>query len=439
MTEPDPGRPHAGQVGFVIRRRPQWQLILVAVSIIALAALALQTLNREPSAPVGSSLPEDGAEASNDLVLDFTYECQGTTCTFRDASTGDIGARRWDFGDGQQISDTSTPTHSYATEGIYRVSLTVTDDSSADATITRGVSPGASSPRSLVSDVMPPVYAFGPHIGSSGGWELLDPIFTSAHVSPHPETVIRELDAARADQKSIIVLLARSAGNYKNPDGTFSLEMWKAEIDQYAGFDFTPWVEDGTLLAHYLISEPMSRSRWGGEVIPVEILDEMARYSKDYWPDLVTTVREQPTDLMIHAGGYETPVAGWDWSYLDAGWARYSARKGPIDDFIRDEVAAARSQELGLLFGMNVLAGGDGSSEAAGHEGGWLMSTEELLGYGAKLINEPYGCANFIWHLNHGGIPYLGEPEIDAVMKDLADIARSRDPISCTSDGAPGS
>lgn len=438
MTEPDPRADRGEQDSFVIRRRPQWQLILVALLIIALAALALQTLNGEPTEPVGS-LPDDGGDASKDLVLDFTYECQSTKCTFQDASTGEISSWEWDFGEGRQMADASTVTHIYAEEGVYRVSLTITDESGADATITRGVSPGASSPRSLVTDVKPPAYAFGPHIGSSGGWELLDSFFTSAHVSPHPDSVIRELDAARADRKSIVLLLARSAGNYKNPDGTFSLERWKSEIDQYAGFDFTPWVEDGTLLAHYLISEPMSRSRWGGEVIPVEVLDEMARYSKEHWPNLVTTVREQPTDMLIHAGGYESPVAGWDWSYLDAGWARYSARKGTIDDFIRDEVGAARSQELGLLFGMNALAGGDGSSEATGHEGGWLMSPEELLDYGAKLIDEPYGCANFIWHLNHGGIPYFDQPEINAAMKDLAENARRRDPISCASGGAAAS
>lgn len=285
--------------------------------------------------------------------------------------------------------------------------------------------------RGPVSTVAPPVYPFGPHIGSSGGWDLVPPVFTSAHVSPTPEGVIDELEAARADGKPIILLLARSAGNYKNPDGTFSLEKWKEEIDAYAGIDFRPWVEDGTLLVHYLISEPMSRSRWGGEVITADVLDEMARYSKQYWPYLPTTVREQPTDLLIHAGGYETAVPELKWRYLDSAWARYSDRKGPIDDFVAAEVEAAKEQQLGLLFGMNVLSGGDGSSGEIGYNGGYLMTREELVEYGSKMIEEPYGCAMIMWHLNHDDIPYFGTPEVDAAMEQLSELARERQPIPC--------
>lgn len=285
--------------------------------------------------------------------------------------------------------------------------------------------------RGPVSEVPPPVYPFGPHIGSSGGWDLVFPAFTSAHVSPTPDTVIDELEAARADRKPIILLLARSAGNYKNPDGTFSLERWKEEIDAYAAIDFRPWVEDGTLLVHYLISEPMSRSRWGGKVITADVLDEMARYSKHYWPYLPTTVREQPTDLLIHAGGYETRVSGLRWRYLDSAWARYSDRKGPIDEFVRAEVEAAKDQQLGLLFGMNVLSGGDGSSGEIGYSGGYLMTPEELVEYGSKMISEPYGCAMIMWHLNHDDIPYFGTPPVDAAMEQLGELARQREPISC--------
>ena len=278
---------------------------------------------------------------------------------------------------------------------------------------------------------VPAVYPFGPHIGSSGGWEILDAKFTSTHINPYPHTVVGELNAARAEGKTVVLMLARTAGHYKNPDGTFNLDMWKAKIDQYAGFDFTPWIEDGTFAVHYLISEPMSRGRWGGKVIPAEVLDEMARYSKQYWPTLPTAVREQPTDLIHHAGGFRVALPDWTWRYLDTSWARYSARKGPIDRFIADEVAAAKAQHLGLMFGMNVLQGGDGSSGIIGYKDNWVMSTVELFDYGPKLINEPYGCAMLMWHYNKDDIVYFARPEIDAAMNDLAVLAWARAPRSC--------
>ena len=274
-------------------------------------------------------------------------------------------------------------------------------------------------------------YLFGPHIGGAGEWDILDDIFTGAHFSPtSPEKAIEILNDARAEGKSVVLMLARSGSHYKNPDGTFSLAKWKNAIDQYAGHDFAPWIADGTLLAHYLVSEPMAKNSWGGQVITAPVLDEMARYSKQYWPDLTTAVREHPTDLIAHAGGKGKPLPDWEWTYLDAAWARYKAEKGAIEEFIAEETAAAKSQKLGLLWGMNVLDGGDGSSGKYG-DGGWTMSRDELLDYGPKLINAQYGCALLMWHYRHGDVGYFDWPEIDSAMSQLGSIARSRGPGSC--------
>lgn len=279
---------------------------------------------------------------------------------------------------------------------------------------------------------VPPLYPYGPHVGSSGGWDLVDDKFTSAHFNPsEPAEVLIFLNEAQSMGKSVVLLFAGPASRYKNDDGTFSLEKWKAEVDLYAHLDLDEWIADGTIFVHYLISEPMSRSRWGGEVITAAVLDEMAAYSKQFWPDLPTVVREQPTDLALHAGGYETPIPDWTWSHLDASWARYRASKGPIDEFINAEVEAARSQGLGLLFGMNVLQGGDGSSNVIGYNDDWVMSPQELLNYGEKLINEPYGCAMLMWHLNFDDIVYFDVPEIAAAMDRLSDLALNREPRDC--------
>ena len=69
-------------------------------------------------------------------VADFGVSCNGLTCSFNDASSdsdGDIVAWAWEFGDGN-TSSASDPTHSYASDGSYAVTLTVTDHSDASAT-----------------------------------------------------------------------------------------------------------------------------------------------------------------------------------------------------------------------------------------------------------------------------------------------------------------
>ena len=61
-------------------------------------------------------------------VADFGFSCIELTCSFTDASTDDVGiaSRVWSFGDGTE-STSANPSHAYAAEGAYTVTLTVTD------------------------------------------------------------------------------------------------------------------------------------------------------------------------------------------------------------------------------------------------------------------------------------------------------------------------
>ena len=78
---------------------------------------------------------------------------------------------------------------------------------------------------------------------------------------------------------------------YQDAAGHFSLTKWKARIDRYDNVNFDAYVKDGTLIGHYLIDEPNDPANWNGQTISGTTLDEMARYSKQKWPNLPTIVR----------------------------------------------------------------------------------------------------------------------------------------------------
>ncbi|MCC6282716.1 MAG: T9SS-dependent M36 family metallopeptidase [Saprospiraceae bacterium] len=61
-------------------------------------------------------------------LANFSIELANTTATFSDLSTGSPSSWAWDFGDGT-TSDQPSPAHTYASAGVYIVTLTVSDGS----------------------------------------------------------------------------------------------------------------------------------------------------------------------------------------------------------------------------------------------------------------------------------------------------------------------
>lgn len=58
-------------------------------------------------------------------IASFTYTVEGSSISFTNTST--IGAYTWNFGDGSAISTLPSPSHTYAVEGTYTVTLTVSN------------------------------------------------------------------------------------------------------------------------------------------------------------------------------------------------------------------------------------------------------------------------------------------------------------------------
>lgn len=74
-------------------------------------------------------------------TADFTYTVNQLEATFTSTSTdsdGSIADYSWDFGDGS-VSTEAAPTHAFAEPGTYSVTLEVTDNSGASASVTHDV------------------------------------------------------------------------------------------------------------------------------------------------------------------------------------------------------------------------------------------------------------------------------------------------------------
>ena len=93
-------------------------------------------------------VPHSGGTGNNPPTADFSYSADGLTVDLTDQSRdpgGSIAAWQWDFGDGNS-SDVQNPSHTYAADGVYEVSLTVTDNEGATDTTVQQVTVSGSSP-----------------------------------------------------------------------------------------------------------------------------------------------------------------------------------------------------------------------------------------------------------------------------------------------------
>jgi hypothetical protein len=236
-----------------------------------------------------------------------------------------------------------------------------------------------------------------------------------------PSNILTWLSGARAKGGRVVIKLCKGKDSYvKNSDGTFSLSKWKSLVSRYRTINLAPYIKDGTIVGHYLIDEPHRASRWGGKVISQKTLEEMAAYSKQLWPEMTTLVRVAPSWLKSASLSYR---------HLDAGWAQYTAGKGDAAKWVAAEAAAARNKNLGLVVGLNVINGGNGSSGVRGDRSGeWSMSASEIKDYGYAMLGEGHACAFFNWQHD---TDYYGVSSIKSAMADVSSRARQHTKTSC--------
>jgi hypothetical protein len=117
---------------------------------------------------------------------------------------------------------------------------------------------------------------------------------------------------------------------------------------------------------------------------------------------------------------------------LDAAWLQYAAGKGDATKLVTAEVAAAKNKGLGLVVGLNILDGGNGSSGVRGtYSGRWAMSATEIRNYSTALLNQTYVCAFYNWTYNYSGPTYYARSDIKSALSDASNKARAHLRTSC--------
>jgi hypothetical protein len=226
-----------------------------------------------------------------------------------------------------------------------------------------------------------------------------------------PEYLLRELAGIKERGGKVVLAMAGGTQFYTDGSGNFSFDMWKQRINRFKAVDFSSYVNDGTIVAHYLIDEPNDPSNWNGKPISPATVEQMAQYSKSIWPNMATIARVEP--------GYLNTA-----HYLDAAWAQYVTRKGTADDYIKRNVADAQARGLALVVGLNVIKGG--------YNGG-AMTASQVQSWGSTLLASSYPCAFISWRYE---ADYLSSSGMQAAMDVLRSKAQNRSLRSCRASGS---
>jgi hypothetical protein len=276
-----------------------------------------------------------------------------------------------------------------------------TDSSGTDSTPPPPVPPPNPPPPPVSHEGIP----FGPaQLPAERFAEFSGTVYTAADTGK----LIRDLEAARRTGARLFISFAGSE-EFNRDDNGFSLTKWKQRVDRFRGFDLTSYIDDGTIVAHFIMDEPQDPTNWNGKLVSQAQIEEIAKYSKEIWPSMLTMVRAKPEYLH----GYQYP-------HLDAIRTQYLDRFAPLDEFITAQVEGAKALGLGYVGGLNVLNGGSKNSGIPGRRAGKnAMSADEIRSWGGRFLSEPYDST------------YFSRPDIRAALADLAEMARSLPKRSC--------
>jgi hypothetical protein len=233
-------------------------------------------------------------------------------------------------------------------------------------------------------------------------------IFNGAHANVSPNALLSFLQQVKSRGGKVVLALSGSPNYYVDGDGEFSYTKWKERVNRYRNINFRAYIDDGTVIGHYVIDEPNDPRNWGGRPVPSSMVEELAKYSKSLWPTMATIVRAEPKHM------------GDNHRYLDAAWAQYLYRRGNVNEYIREVVGDAQRKGLQLIVGLNVLGGGIPN--------GTPMTGNEVEGWGSALLSSSYPCAFINWKYTDN---YMSSSSVRSAMSALRRKAENRSTKRC--------
>jgi hypothetical protein len=281
----------------------------------------------------------------------------------------------------------------------------------SDSTLPPPDSTGPTVPPGAVSHMGIP---FGPaHTPTNRFADFSGTIYTATN----PDQLLADLELARRANTRFFINFTGNEQFNRDSNG-FSFTRWKQRVDRYLGVDLTPYINDGTILGHFILDEPSDRTNWNGHQVPHTEIEAMAAYSKQVWPSMVTMIRAN-TDYLV---GHQYP-------HLDAVRIQYVHRFGPIADYLATNAQAAKSLGVAVVGGLNVLNGGSPTSGIPGRkEGKNAMSADEIRSFGGTFLLEPNLCAFIMYEYDS---TYFSRSDIRAAMSDLNQQARTLPNRAC--------
>jgi hypothetical protein len=222
-----------------------------------------------------------------------------------------------------------------------------------------------------------------------------------------PSQLVSTLAAIKARGGKVVLNFSGNPKYFKDASGHFSMSKWKDRVARYKSINFSSYINDGTIIGHFLLDEPNDPANWNGQALSSSTVDQMAQYSKQLWSSLTTIVRAEPSYFgTMH--------------YLDAAWAQYLARKGTASDYINRNVNDAKNRGLQLVIGMNIINGGTPN--------GSKMTASEIKSWGTTLLGSSYPCAFISWTYDNS---YLSTSSIKDAMDALRNKAENRSSKTC--------
>lgn len=372
-------------------------------------------------------------------TADFSFTPDFLVVDFQDASTeGDaaITARDWDYGDGTSstVPNNPTPTHTYPDAGDYLVTLTVTDANGLQDEVTKQVSVEEDSPTDPQG--APTMLVWGTEVRDMPAkYDWWNGMQAATMTENNCKAM---LDAfADAGVKCFVKLWRHNF--VKDANGNFSIPLWKQEIDRYfnnaeARAAIIQRSQDGTIIHHSIMDDILSDRIWG-DPAPIQgaELDELASHSRQRFPDLETNVRAR----VFQIGNFNYQhLQGVSLSYL-FGRGGVSQGTKTLDEWRRadaaayvqqekDDLAASLTPNLKLVFGLNVVNGGDGTSGWPGDgtpANKWAMGADELRAYADEIV--PHTTDMFFqWERGVDGDQdaYYDDPDIEAAFRYMRDL-----------------